>query len=114
MIELVNDDHPILAAVMPTATDELNLEALSKDMFLLMWSSGGIGMAAPQVGLAVRMFVMGPQSGPNFVCINPEIVEHGPDVMNLEGCLSFSWFVVKYQEARVGACSISYAQWGNS
>jgi len=100
MIELVNDDHPILAAVMPTATDELNLEALSKDMFLLMWSSGGIGMAAPQVGLAVRMFVMGPQSGPNFVCINPEIVEHGPDVMNLEGCLSFPglWLNIKRPE----------------
>jgi peptide deformylase len=100
MLELVKDDHPILSVKMPPVDGGLNLEPLSKDMFLLMWSNGGIGLAAPQVGMAVRMFVMGPQQGPNYVCINPEIVEYGPDNMGPEGCLSYPalWLNIKRPE----------------
>lgn len=61
MLEFVQETHPILSAQLPPVDPSVNLEALSKDMFLLMWSNGGIGLAAPQVGMAVRMFVMGPQ-----------------------------------------------------
>jgi len=98
MLEFVQENHPILSSQLPPADPGVNLEALSKDMFLLMWSNGGIGLAAPQVGMAVRMFVMGPQSGPNYVCINPEIIEVSGEVETAtEGCLSFPslWLNIK-------------------
>lgn len=98
MLEFVHETHPILSSQLPPVDADINVEALSKDMFLLMWSNGGIGLAAPQVGMAVRMFVMGSQSGPNYVCINPEIVEVSEDNENAtEGCLSFPslWLNIK-------------------
>jgi peptide deformylase len=98
MLEFVQEPHPLLSAQLPPVDPGINLEALSKDMFLLMWSNGGIGLAAPQVGMAVRMFVMGPQSGPNYVCINPEIVEVSAIMETAtEGCLSFPslWLNIK-------------------
>jgi peptide deformylase len=107
MLELVNENHPILSMEMPQVPEGANLEALAKDMFLIMWSNGGIGLAAPQVGIAVRLFVMGPQEGPHYVCINPEILELGGEEMGPEGCLSFpalwlnirrpTWVTARYQ-----------------
>lgn len=48
-----------------------------------------LGLAANQVGLDLRMFVMGTQFA-NFVCINPEIIEAGNVIkIDGEGCLSF-------------------------
>lgn len=107
MLDLVAENHPILGESMPMVTDPGALKALTQDMFLLMWSNGGIGLAAPQVGILQRMFVMGPQSGPHFVCVNPEITEFGPPLRAKEGCLTFpglwlnisrpSWIMAKYQ-----------------
>jgi peptide deformylase len=98
MLEFVHENHPILSARLPPVETGVNLEALSKDMFLLMWSNGGIGLAAPQVGIAVRMFIMGSQQGPNYVCINPEILEVSKEEdIAIEGCLSFPslWLNIK-------------------
>ena len=107
MLELVEESHPILSMPMPLVPEDANLEALTKDMFLIMWSNGGIGLAAPQVGIALRVFVMGPQEGPHYVCINPEVVEIGPEEMGAEGCLSYpalwlnirrpTWVTARYQ-----------------
>ncbi len=89
MLELLPEDHELLKMRMPEVADPAALEPLTKDMFLIMWSNGGIGLAAPQVGMALRMFIMGPQEGPHYVCINPEIVATGPTCRIKEGCLSF-------------------------
>ena len=107
MLELVKESHPILSLNMPEVPAGTNLEALTKDMFLIMWSNGGIGLAAPQVGIALRVFIMGPQEGPHYVCINPEILEEGPEEMGPEGCLSYpalwlnirrpAWVRARYQ-----------------
>ena len=98
MLELVNETHPILSIAIPPIDSATDLEHLSKEMFMIMWLNGGIGLAAPQVGMSVRMFVMGPQEGPNYVCINPEIVETSEDQhIALEGCLSYPalWLNIK-------------------
>jgi peptide deformylase len=98
MLEFVHDTHPILSTQLPAVEPETNVEHLSKEMFVIMWLNGGIGLAAPQVGMAVRMFVMGPQQGPNYVCINPEIVEVSAETeIATEGCLSFPslWLNIK-------------------
>lgn len=97
-LNLVNSNDPILTMPMPVVGEDIDLTQLSKDMFLIMWSSGGIGLAAPQVGMALRMFVMGSQQGPNYVCINPEVVESSDEIMTgTEGCLSYPalWLNIK-------------------
>lgn len=107
MLELVQENHPILKLSMPTVEDPAALKALVHDMFLIMWSNAGIGLAAPQVGIVQRMFIMGSQEGPHYVCINPEVIETGPEVRAKEGCLSFpglwlnisrpEWVQARYQ-----------------
>lgn len=107
MLELIEENHPLLQKPMARVEDAVGLKQLAHDMFLMMWSNGGIGLAAPQCGIAVRMFVMGPQSGPNYVCINPEVLDQGPSVTGKEGCLTFpglwlnihrpEWVTAKYQ-----------------
>ncbi len=69
------------------------IRRLADDMLATMYDAAGRGLAAPQVGIAQRLFVMdaGWKSGtPSpLVCINPEILWRS-DVMasGSEGCLS--------------------------
>ena len=54
-----------------------------------MLTNGGIGLAANQVGLRDRCFVM-TIDGQDWDCFNPEIIELGTDLVDFEeGCLSF-------------------------
>lgn len=68
---------------------------LADDLFALMRHSErlGIGLAAPQVGEFVRMFVMGlelpDKRVKRYVCINPGILEHRGTMKTSEGCFSF-------------------------
>jgi len=64
-------------------------EELVRAMSKFMADNGGVGLAAPQLGIKKRIFIMG-----NFTklvgCINPKIVSLSDDRKNdLEGCLSF-------------------------
>lgn len=64
-------------------------ERLAKNLLEFMMTQNGIGLAAPQVGISKRAFVMkiGVRS---WACFNPEITESGDDFTNFdEGCLSF-------------------------
>lgn len=71
-------------------------EGLIDDMIDTMYSSSGIGLAAPQVGLSVRLFVADPSFGRDsndlVVMINPEIAEREGVQSELEGCLSVPGF----------------------
>jgi peptide deformylase len=67
------------------------LRALIDDMFDTMYAEEGVGLAAPQVGVASRVIVIDPRE-PDvtpFALINPVIHSHG-DVLarDEEGCLS--------------------------
>ena len=75
-MKLVNDTDPILRQ--PTVNFDFNSgidpEQLSKDMAEVLFNNGGLGLAAPQVGLNYRMFLMGdPESA--VACFNPRIIE---------------------------------------
>jgi peptide deformylase len=64
-------------------------EELVRAMTTFMTANGGVGLAAPQLGIKKRIFIMG-----NFIklvaCINPKIVSLSDERENdLEGCLSF-------------------------
>lgn len=76
--------------------DELDLKQLLEDMFETMEAASGVGLAAPQIGKSIRMFVVDgspleEKSMEDFrkVFINPEIVEEtGGKWEYEEGCLS--------------------------
>jgi peptide deformylase len=77
-------------ALKPMLTDRTEqLVQLSKQLIKFMQESGGIGLAANQVGLRDRCFVMGIEDQEWF-CANPEVVNWGGDFVDFdEGCLSF-------------------------
>lgn len=59
-------------------------------MFAIMSANNGIGLAAPQVGLSQRFFIMQKQDGERISCYNPEVIEFSDEVeAESEGCLSF-------------------------
>lgn len=62
---------------------------LVETMLEIMRAKQGIGLAAPQIGLSRRLFVLDVE-GQIRVCFNPEIVDVGPEHTEMvEGCLSF-------------------------
>lgn len=60
---------------------------LIEDMFDTLYESGGVGLAAPQVGILKRIVVIDIGEGP-ILLINPEIVETNGSQTGSEGCLS--------------------------
>lgn len=60
---------------------------LIKDMLETMYEADGVGLAAPQVGILKRLFVIDIGDGP-LVFINPEIIETSGKQIDEEGCLS--------------------------
>lgn len=63
------------------------LLTLIDDMFDTMYDADGVGLAAPQVGILKRLFVIDIGEGP-LVFINPEILETKGSQTGDEGCLS--------------------------
>ena len=65
---------------------------LIEDMFDTMYEANGVGLAAPQVGILKKIFVVdvGDEEGNKvpFVFINPEIIEREGVQVGFEGCLS--------------------------
>jgi len=104
MIKLVNETDPILKQ---PATDwdferDSNPEELEIIMIGLMQEHKGRGLAANQIGLLKRVFVIKLESNDEFVepfaMFNPRIIEESADqTLDLEGCLSFPnlWLQVK-------------------
>jgi peptide deformylase len=67
-----------------------NLRTLVARMLELMRQSKGVGLAAPQVGLNIRLFVMNAtgQPGDDRVYVNPILTEATGEEASEEGCLS--------------------------
>ena len=92
------DDDVLRKKTKPVEKNTDELQALIDDMFETMYNSSGVGLAAPQVGELIQLFVMDADAitdeleetnlGP-MVFINPEIVELSGDKVKMEeGCLS--------------------------
>lgn len=71
----------------PVLNFNAELEQLVAEMFETMYDAGGVGLAAPQIGLALRLFVMDCE-GIKLVAANPEIVASDGEQGGEEGCLS--------------------------
>lgn len=59
-----------------------------EEMTKVMFTEGGVGLSAPQIGINKRIFIMG-NSDLLVACINPEIISSEGNIKELEGCLSF-------------------------
>jgi len=72
-------------------TDEIR--ALISDMFVTMKESDGIGLAAPQIGKSIRLFVVKSDDDVERAFINPQIIATSPETCSYEeGCLSVPKF----------------------
>lgn len=65
----------------------LRTKILIEDMLDTMYEAGGVGLAAPQVGILKRIAVIDVGEGP-IILINPEILETAGEQTGEEGCLS--------------------------
>lgn len=72
------------------------IDKLIDDMVETMYAAPGIGLAAPQVGMSLKLFVidlsMGKDPAALHVMINPEFVERDGMQLEEEGCLSIPGF----------------------
>jgi peptide deformylase len=96
--------HPIVKygdTVLETPTKAVEkfdeeLQAVVADMFESMYAAQGVGLAAPQIGLNLRLAVIDVSNGKNpeakIVCANPEITHAEGEQREEEGCLSLPGF----------------------
>jgi peptide deformylase len=73
-----------------------DLRALAQDMVETMYAAPGIGLAAPQIGIPLRLFVIDVSGGHDpkglIALVNPEFVEREGMQLEEEGCLSLPGF----------------------
>jgi peptide deformylase len=78
----------VLARVgQPVTEFDDELVALCADMYETMYEAEGVGLAAPQIGLNLRLFVMD-CDGVKLIAANPEIIATEGEQSGQEGCLS--------------------------
>ena len=65
-----------------------SIQRLVEDMIDTMRDAGGVGLAAPQVGVPLRVVVISIPEGEVITLINPEIVKRSGERRLTEGCLS--------------------------
>ncbi|HOW89668.1 MAG TPA: peptide deformylase [Elusimicrobiales bacterium] len=75
-----------------------DLPGILRDMFETLDAVGGVGLAANQIGLDMRLFVIKIRKGEEDIrlaLINPELAEKSGAMKEEEGCLSFPGLFVK-------------------
>lgn len=94
---IVKYGKPVLeTAAKPVEKFDEELKKLTDDMFESMYAAQGVGLAAPQIGLGIRLAVVDVTLGKNpearLVLTNPEIVYIEGEQREDEGCLSLPGF----------------------
>jgi peptide deformylase len=115
LFTILKDDHPTLKkAAEPVAVFDQKLKDTAARMIATMIKAGGIGLAAPQVGILKRIIVMAVPSPTGIkgfpkVLVNPKIIgKSEKTITGPEGCLSYPGktysvernesLIVKYQD----------------
>ena len=90
---LVYGDPRLEAANQPVEVFGEELQSLVDDLFETGWKAPGLGLAAPQVGINLRIATIDTSVGnapeARMVLANPEIISRRGEVILEEGCLSF-------------------------
>jgi peptide deformylase len=90
-LQIIFYPDPRLRRVSETVTAfDANLSKLASRMFELMRQEQGVGLAAPQVGVNLRLFVMNHDGKPESdrVIVNPQLLDAEGNELDEEGCLS--------------------------
>ncbi len=85
----------------PVGEFDGQLRQLAQDMFETLYQAEGVGLAAPQVAVNIRLAVVditaGREDGNQIVLINPEIAEREGSQVGEEGCLSIPGFTTNLE-----------------
>ena len=102
LLDIVKYGEPVLERPGDAVTEfDAKLKRLVSDMFETMYSARGVGLAAPQIGVSKRLFVMDCSGGRDpearVALINPVVLSVEGEQTGDEGCLSFPgiFFAVK-------------------
>lgn len=108
--EILSEGHPTLRKVAkkvdPKEIADPLFQQLIDDMFATMYDAPGVGLAAPQVNVSKRLFVIDVHDDEHepAVVINPRLERLGEEVELREGCLSIPGMVgeiVRHERAAV-------------
>ncbi len=94
---IVKYGDPVLETpTKPVEKFDEEFRKLTDDMFESMYAAQGVGLAAPQIGIGLRVTVIDVTTGKNpearLVCANPQIVHAEGEQHEEEGCLSIPGF----------------------
>ena len=115
MLSIIHYPHPTLIYKSKVIKRvDADLRGLIAEMFELMYEANGVGLAANQVDLPLRLFVVNlaanPEEGEEMVFINPVISRPKGSVEQEEGCLSIPGVygkVVRPKTVRIQAYNLS-------
>src|SRR3954471_17135190 len=114
-MQIITYPHPTLRRVSkPLRRVDAELRRTIREMFELMYAAKGIGLAANQVDLPLRLFIVNleakPEEGEELVFINPVIsLPRGGSEESEEGCLSLPGLygpVIRPKQVRINAYSL--------
>ena len=85
----------------PVSDFDERLKTLVQDLLETMYGARGIGLAAPQVGINIRLTVIdvtgGEEQGHQLILVNPEITDRQGIQKEEEGCLSIPGFTAEVE-----------------
>lgn len=103
-MKLVKYPDPILERELKDVDIEnpgFDPKELKEQLVKCMLENNGIGLSACQVGLDLKVFVMGDSLENSTMCINPTVLQYTSDTQDdLEGCLSFPNVFVKVKRPK--------------
>jgi len=87
--KILNGNHAILRShARPVLKIDDVIISLLDDMAETMYEKKGVGLAAPQIGIAKRLIVVDPGENRLIKLINPRCLEWEGEAVDVEGCLS--------------------------
>ncbi|MCB9922884.1 MAG: peptide deformylase [Planctomycetaceae bacterium] len=113
-MEIITYPHPTLRhKSKPIRRVDTALREIVREMFKLMYEARGVGLAANQVDLPIRLFIANleadPEKGEEMVFINPVVSMPKGTEENEEGCLSLPGLygnVVRPKKVRINAYNL--------
>ena len=110
-------DPALRKSAVPVGEVTPEVRKIIADMTETMYDEVGIGLAAPQVGIALRLIVISDEDGRGVqALLNPAIVDRGGEMTGEEGCLSIpgvfapvtrsAWVKIEAQDVNGGPLAI--------
>jgi peptide deformylase len=95
-------DPVLLSGAQPVEKVDAHVREVVAEMRRVMFDLKGVGLAAPQVGVPLRLMLVCPTGAPGDerVLVNPRIVTAGGQVLGEEGCLSFPGIYGRVERAK--------------